>query len=429
MQGKNHYSLKNCKPGLLPYEPMAMENVSRLKVAFVAYGHTDYAISLCKNLSKYIDITLILMTSGNYFTDCIFNCDISKLSFGLSVDQEIIRTFIGERIAHYNDSGMAIIIVRTPSLRILKDYKMKNLKYIKDLADYIKINSFDVVHFNGSSGFQIYLHWFLRHMPKVYTIHDYLPHSGEWNINLIMLNKLFTRLNYQFIQHSKYLSENFIETYHIAPERVHTIYCGSYEVYKEYINNKIQEEQNTILFFGRISPYKGLQYLIEAIPKIKEKIATIKLIIAGKGNFWFDFEKKDEYEIHNYHLSNEELSSLIQRSALIVVPYTDATHSGVIMTAYAFNKPVVATAVGAIPEILINNITGKLVSAGNSAMIANAVIDLLLNPGKREQMKNNIKEITSKGKLSWDYASQQTINVYQKAMHQSTKQAQPKDLG
>ena len=187
------------------------------------------------------------------------------------------------------------------------------------------------------------------------------------------------------------------------------------------INQKkrILEKDNTLLFWGRISPYKGIEYLVSAVPIVKKHIPDLKVIIAGNGKFYFDVERirnDDTYEIINRYVPNEELVELIQKSSLVICPYTDATQSGVIMTAYAFNKPVVASAVGGIPEVVEDGVTGRLVPPKNPQALATAIIDLLSNQQKREQMKKNIKKKCSEGRLSWDYIAKQTIEVYGKAI-------------
>ena len=392
------------------------EYAGKMKVAIVAYGHADNVICLSNHLSKYADVTLIFVTAGDRFTRSVFDWDITKLPFGLITDSNVISNYIGKIILSYISPNIKIYLVHTPTRKIVKDWKRENMKYIKEVAEYIKNNAYDAVHFNGFSGFQLYFHWYLRRMPKVYTIHDYLPHSGEWKRTPVILHKLYSKLNYQFIQHYHFLTERLSEFYGIQADRVHTVYCGPLEIYRVFLNKPISEEPHTILFFGRISYYKGIEYLVQAVPKIKEHIPDVKIIIAGKGDFWFKFKDREKYEIYNYHVSNKELVNLIQRASIVVTPYTDATHSAVIMTAYAFNKPVVASAVGGIPEVVDDHVTGRLVPPSNSQALANAIIELLSNSKKRKRMKQNIQKKCSEGKLAWDHIAKQTIGVYKKAL-------------
>lgn len=397
------------------------ESAGRMRVAIVAYGHPDNVICLAHSLSKYADVVLIFITSGSRFTRSIFDWNIAKLPFGLTTDPNVVSDYIGQDILSYLESKVKIYIARTPTLKLLKDWRRNNMRYIREVATYIYNNAFDTVHFNGSSGFQTYFHYYLHKMPMVYTVHDYLPHTGESTLKHSLvnkfLNKVYTKLDYEFIQHYQFLSENFTEFYKVRPERVHTIYCGPFDVYKVFVNEVITEEPQTVLYFGRISPYKGIEYLMRAVPQIKARIPNAKIIIAGKGDFSFRFENEQACEILNYHIPNEELVNLIQRASVVVAPYTDATHSAVIMTAYAFTKPVIASSVGGIPEVVEDNVTGKLVPPKNVDALADSIVDLLLKSEERKRMKKNIIKKSSDGRLSWDKIARQTIGVYEKAIN------------
>ncbi len=106
----------------------------------------------------------------------------------------------------------------------------------------------------------------------------------------------------------------------------------------------------------------------------------------------------------------------MQRAAVIVCPYTDATQSGVIMTAYALGKPIIATDVGGIPEIIDNGSTGILVPPRDSHKLSEAIIYLLKTPAKRKEMANNITNKFNQNNIKWSYTAKQTLKVYEKAI-------------
>lgn len=106
-----------------------------------------------------------------------------------------------------------------------------------------------------------------------------------------------------------------------------------------------------MLFFGRISPYKGLIELIAVFHKIRLNYPNIKLIIAGKGDLSSVSDCLLEgIEFRNYFINLEEMSNLFRTSDVLICPYKDATQSGVLMTAKAFNLPHIVSNVGALPE-------------------------------------------------------------------------------
>ena len=393
--------------------------VGSMKVAIVAYGHADNVVCLAKALSRYLDVTIFFVVSGNRFVASIFDWDISKLPIGLITDSSIIDRLIGNRIREYIGSAVKIFIVHTPNRSIARDFNRANLKCVREVSKYIIQQRYEIVHFNGSSGFQFYFHHFLKGKPKVYTIHDYLPHSGEstvfWRFANTAFNRLHVRMDYEFIQHYRFLAREFSEFYRVRPDRVHTVYCGPLQVYNVFADGKVPEEPHTMLFFGRISRYKGIEYLVRAVSIVRRTIPDVKMIIAGRGNIRFDCRNDGCYEIHNYHIPNEKLVKLINRASFVVAPYTDATHSAVIMTAFAFNKPVVASAVGGFAEVIQNNVTGRLVPPRDPHALATSLIDLLSKRGKRNSMKNKIKRVCNSGKFSWHKIAARTIQVYKAA--------------
>jgi len=173
--------------------------------------------------------------------------------------------------------------------------------------------------------------------------------------------------------------------------------------------------QPMVLFFGRICPYKGIEYLAQAVTIVKRAIPHLKVIIAGSGKYYFDtrvFKDNATYEIINHYIPNEQLQQLIHKSTIVVCPYTDATQSGVVMTAFAYGKPVVATNVGGIAEIVEDGVTGSLVPPQDPARLAEAIQELLTNETMRENMALKIRKKFGTENQTWDTIAAQTMDVY-----------------
>lgn len=388
-----------------------MEKKSDMTIAIVSFGHIDCIITLVKYLSQHINVNLYIVLTQNRKKESILNFEETKVNDGL-LDDDLTEKIIGDKIKDYLQNRFKINIFVYNNLKFKNS---KNLRLSYRLARVIKRSHCDLIHFNGNDLQQIWISVFTASIPKIYTVHDYIGHTGERGNKPERFNKFLMGSKNQKIVHTKYA----IEDYKLPKKRVKCIHYGNLEIYRLWNKKTIDEQANTLLFFGRISPYKGIEYLIDAIPIIKKSIQNLKVIIAGEGEFYFDIKniKGDKtYEIINRYIPNDELVELIQRASVIVCPYTDATQSGVVMTAYAFNKPVVASAVGGVPEVVEDNETGRLVPPKNAQALANAIIDLLSHPKKREQIKRNIEKKCSRGKLSWDYIARQTIEVYKKAI-------------
>lgn len=166
-------------------------------------------------------------------------------------------------------------------------------------------------------------------------------------------------------------------------------------------------EDKVLLFFGLIREYKGLKYLLNAIPTIRKKYPEIKLIIAG--DFAGKQEKYDEMIerlgikenilIFNGHIPITEVEKFFTSSDLVVLPYESATQSGVIQAAYGFEKPVLATNVGGLPDAVDDMKTGYIVKPFCPDLIATGVEDFFANK-RAEEFRLNIRN--NADKFSWE---------------------------
>jgi glycosyltransferase involved in cell wall biosynthesis len=218
------------------------------------------------------------------------------------------------------------------------------------------------------------------------------------------------------ILNTKQKSE-FIASNKLQNKNVFESSLGIYDVYKLYTKpNLLRDTQKSILFFGRISPYKGIHILLAAMKSLHQIHPEVKLIIAGSGEYYFDkteFEQLDYIDFRNRYIPNEELVRLIQDSMFIVCPYTDATQSGVIMTSYAFCKPVVASDVGGLAEMVLDKVTGNLVEPNNCIDLKNTIISLISNQKLLEAMERNIKTHFYSGNKGWKQISKNLFSVYE----------------
>jgi glycosyltransferase involved in cell wall biosynthesis len=203
-----------------------------------------------------------------------------------------------------------------------------------------------------------------------------------------------------------------------SPGSLVVIPHGTYSFFKKF-KNTVPTEKNCILFFGRICYYKGLQYLIEAAPLISKEIPDLKVVIAGDGDLSiYSFDLNDHnslFEIYNEFISDEKVSELFQRAELIVMPYSEMSgQSGVLNIALAFKKPVVASDVGGIEDIIVNGVTGFLVPPKDPEALAEATIKILKNPEIRQKMEMNM-EVKSRD-LSWDNVAKKHITLYKEIL-------------
>ena len=108
--------------------------------------------------------------------------------------------------------------------------------------------------------------------------------------------------------------------------------------------------------------------------------------------------------------------ALTKQCEIVICPYIDATQSGVAMTAFTFNKPVIATDTGGFKDVIINGINGYLVPTRNSKAIYEKVKLLMQNKELLTQMEQNIENQGYQGEFAWKNIAQSYKSLYQMAL-------------
>lgn len=184
----------------------------------------------------------------------------------------------------------------------------------------------------------------------------------------------------------------------------------------------ISSEHDYMLFFGLVRAYKGLDLLIEAFGKVKDRLPKLRLIIAGE--FYEDEQKyQDMIFLHgldkrviirNEFIPDSDLRLYFGAANLIVQPYRSATQSGVTQVAYHFEKPMLVTNVGGLSEIVHDGKMGYAVNPDSNA-IADALIDYYTN-NRQEAFTAYLRQ--EKTKYAWNKMSHAFISLYDQLTEQ-----------
>lgn len=289
-----------------------------------------------------------------------------------------------------------------------------NIRLTFKVYSFIKKINPDVIHLlSPLDTFSTILYRFRKRM--VLTMHDPFPHTGESNARKTIFRNLAMRLVPKFILLNDIQKEEFKKAYRIKEEQILVNKIGRFD-YLDIWKKEAQIHGHNVLFFGRISPYKGIEYLCQAMVKVKQQVPDATLTIAGGGKMYFDvspYEKLNWVKIINRYVGMEELAGLLQDCALAVCPYTDATQSGVIMTSYSLRKPVVATNVGGLGEMVEEGKTGLLVPPKDADALANAITSLLKNDTALDEMARNIQNDYFVGDKSWKSIAEKYVEFYE----------------
>ena len=167
----------------------------------------------------------------------------------------------------------------------------------------------------------------------------------------------------------------------------------------------LSPDEPVLLFFGFVRRYKGLRHLIQALAIVRHSLPA-KLLVVGE--FWEDERPyralveqlgiADAVQFVNAYVSNEEMPRYFSAADLVVMPYLEATQSGVAQLAIGFEKPMIATSVGGMPEAVLDGETGLIVPPADPEALAQAIVRFY-----RENLHNRFTQNIRVGKeqVSW----------------------------
>lgn len=379
----------------------------------------------------------VIYLSNLPFTDCDFplirEMQIKGIDvyYFLMISPHSYRCALLDIKQLYSKSGIFKAVDVYPEFKMYKDYfnldnvfvinytmnsgtSIDNIRLTFNMVRTFKKLQPDVINITWPiCGNQILL--YLLRKKLVLTLHDPFPHSGKararifefWRkISFLMINRIIILNKTQVPLFSK--------KYNYPIKQIFTSKLGVYDGIKCFSPEPIWSEKKYILFFGLISKYKGVEYLLEAYRLIQNRHKDVELIIAGKGPLYFDkslYEGNSNIIILNEYITMPRLAGLLKNALFTVCPYKDATQSGVVQTAFSMNCPVIVTDVGGLPEAVDEHITGLIVPSCNSEALANAMDKLLSDRTLLDSMRLNIKSIWSK-QMGWGTILEEYLRCY-----------------
>lgn len=373
-------------------------------------GLPHYTVELANSVSKYENVIIL----------CNTKFDTSKISKNIKV----LRVF--EELNFNLDSASSML-----SLQNFKGfYSYKNLYIINKIKP-------DIIHFTTPLfppiPFLITMYGISRNYPIVRTIHSMLIQRDYTSPFIEFANWLIDQC-YRIINtdaiivHTEKDKEHLVGINNALTKKIYVIPHMAYNSFLKYsikASDNISYDEDCVLFFGYIKSYKGLEYLLKAVPLIYKKLNNIKLVIAGQGDLskYSDIIRdcpKQTVEIYNEFLSNEMVATLFQRAKVVVLPYTQMSGmSGIINIAYAFGKPVVATDVWGFNEALENGVHGFLVPPKNPNALADAIIKILNDESLRKEMERNV--LIKASDISGDNIAKKHVGLYNNVIKQRLK--------
>jgi glycosyltransferase involved in cell wall biosynthesis len=245
-------------------------------------------------------------------------------------------------------------------------------------------------------------------IPILFICHNVVDHEAH-SFSRLCTRAVLSKGNY-FLVHSESDGKRLqalVPSARITPA-FHPIYdfFGSGAMPKQEARGRLGLEGEILLFFGFIRPYKGISDLLRAMPLILRDRQVTLLVV---GEFWDGKEAFDQLvkelkieaavKVIDKYVPNEEVGLYFSAADLVILPYLSGTGSGIMQIACGLEKPVVATRVGSLPEVVEDGRTGFLVNPGDPEALAKAVICYFAE-GKEAEFVANIRK--AKERFSWE---------------------------
>jgi glycosyltransferase involved in cell wall biosynthesis len=283
----------------------------------------------------------------------------------------------------------------------------------------------------------------------VLTLHN--VNAGRRDSADSFLNRISLRTQYRLADHTFVHTEKMklelMEEFGVRATRVTVIPFG--------INNSVPntsltpleakrrlgicDSEKTILFFGNIAPYKGLEYLVEAFQRLLVRHDDYRLIIAGRPKnceaYWTALREAMQRDtqrgrivLREDYIPDDETEIYFKAADVFALPYRHIYQSGVLFLGYSFGLPVLAADVGSLKDDIVEGKTGfvftpedpiDLARATEQYFASNLYADL---DARRQEIKDDAKE-----RHSWDVVGRMTMSVYAGLLRNGTRKLADSD--
>jgi len=318
----------------------------------------------------------------------------------------------------------------------------KLLVYYAKLIRYVARSKPEILHILWNNKFELFdrtiLMLYYKALGKKIGLTAHNVNQARRDAKDSLLNRITLKIQYRLCDHifvhTQKMKDELCQDFDVAETAVTVI--------RHPVNNAFPDteltpagakrhlglgnDEKAILFFGRIRPYKGIEYLLDAFRLLSDdRPANYRLIIAGepkKGSEEYLHEIQESVKrdfnrgqviLRIQFIPDDEMELYLKGADVLVLPYKEIFQSGVLFLAYSFGLPVVATDVGSFREEIVEGITGFLCKPGDPAELANA-IETYFASELFENLTVHRKELKDYANAihSWDAVAELTCKAY-----------------
>jgi D-inositol-3-phosphate glycosyltransferase len=266
----------------------------------------------------------------------------------------------------------------------------------------------------------------------VYTAHDLDPFSGStWSS--AGFERLY-RIADAIIVHAEASRRRLIEDVGVNRRRVHVIPIGGPGAYagaplpRSDARRRLGLRSDAVyaLFFGLIKEHKGLDVLLDAFALARDERPQLRLLIAGEPMIsWRKYADRISrlelgpfIDLHLGFVPSDRVSLYFSAADLVVLPYGEIFQSGVAVAAFTYGRPVVATRVGGLPELVQDGVTGFLAPPSDPRGLAETLVDATGDSARLAAMADAAAS-AARGAHSWEHIAERHEQVYSETIRQS----------
>jgi glycosyltransferase involved in cell wall biosynthesis len=317
---------------------------------------------------------------------------------------------------------------------------LRVLSYYVGLIRYAATGRPKLFHILWNNKFQLFdctlLMLYYRMLGKKITFTVHNVNAGKRDLNDSFLNRLSLRIQYKLCDHifvhTEKMKRELLSDFDIQESKVSVIPFGINNTVPNTALTTLKAKQQlgvssndkTILFFGNIAPYKGLEYLISAFSTLLTKDGSYRLIIVGKPkgceSYWRQIQQaiagsgiRDRVIERIEYVPDEETELFFKAADVLILPYTHVFQSGVLFLGYSFGLPAIAADVGTLKEEIIEGETGFVFKSQDPPDLAR-MIGKYFESELFRNLENRRPEITkyANERYSWNKVAAITTAVY-----------------
>jgi glycosyltransferase involved in cell wall biosynthesis len=293
---------------------------------------------------------------------------------------------------------------------------VKAAEHVPEMLRFRRDADADVVHYQWLTVPALDPHLLPKLRPRVMTAHYILPPRPSRR-QVATARRAFAAMD-AVVAHSEHSAARLREEVGLDPSRVRVIPHGAFDYLTRLPEEKplppelSDAEGPVVLCFGLLRPYKGIENLLEAFAGVegaelwvvgnpRMEVGPLRELAAASPG---------RVRLVTRFVDDAEIPAIFRRADLVVLPYLEAEHSGVLYTGLAFGKPLLLSAVGGFPEVAATG-AARLVPPGDTAALATAIEELIADQEALAAMAAAAARAAA-GPFSWEQTARLTLDLY-----------------